>query len=38
MIEASQLTTGVTLAALGVQYADEIGIVKTCVVLFRTVG
>jgi hypothetical protein len=33
MIEASQLTTGVTPLALGVQKADEIGIVNNCVLL-----
>lgn len=37
MIEASQFTTGVTPVALGVQYADEIGIVNTCVVLLSCV-
>ncbi len=33
MREASQLTTGVTPAALGLQYAEEIGIENTCVEL-----
>ena len=37
MIEASQFTTGVTPDALGVQYAAEMGIVNTCVLLLSGV-